>query len=448
MRSSYPLIKKYPKVPLNINAVMLSYNNYQSIPQSPQQESEPITKSDFTLEIEQSSLDSVDTSVEIIVPTLSTCTSSKSEIISLISILFCTFIADTTRGILFPTLWLNVQQHGGSKSSQGLAVAAFSFGRIIASPIFGYWCEFYGFRSVLISCNILIFVGCISYGHASSIEALILSQLIIGFGSGSLGVTRSYVAEKTNPNKRTVYLAYLTAVQYAGFTVMPLLGSYLSYIGSKQNNMKIFDYFEINRFTLPAYIMSTLSLLCIVCILSLFTDVLRFNSPTSLLAAICPTTETFTHISCTFTLLDKMAIGLCILNIATKGSIGVFETIGSEYVINHYQWTSSHIGIVFSFCGACGVILLLLFDIITRNFRDIQLVIYGMILMIISCLLIYFTFNFTYSQEIFYLSLFLMYGIGYPVGHTALLGMFSKIKHSGAQGKLMGWFAAMGSFAR
>lgn len=49
----------------------------------------------------------------------------------------------------------------------------------------------------------------------------------MGLGSGTLGVTRAYVAEITPRDKRTAWLSYLTAVQYSGFTVMPVVGAFI-----------------------------------------------------------------------------------------------------------------------------------------------------------------------------------------------------------------------------
>ena len=46
-------------------------------------------------------------------------------------------IGDTARGVMFPTLWLLNQSLGGDKIWQGYAVAAFSAGRVLMSPIFG-----------------------------------------------------------------------------------------------------------------------------------------------------------------------------------------------------------------------------------------------------------------------------------------------------------------------
>ena len=56
-------------------------------------------------------------------------------------------------------------------------------------------------------------------------EFLILSQTILGLGSGTLGVTRAFVAEVTAQRNRTTYMAWITAVQYAGFTMTPFIGA-------------------------------------------------------------------------------------------------------------------------------------------------------------------------------------------------------------------------------
>ena len=45
-------------------------------------------------------------------------------------------------------------------------------------------------------------------------------QTVLGVGSATLGVTRAYVAEVTATRQRTTYIAWLTAVQYGGFTGM------------------------------------------------------------------------------------------------------------------------------------------------------------------------------------------------------------------------------------
>ena len=66
-----------------------------------------------------------------------------------------------------------------------------------------------------------------SIHDSAPLSLLILAQIVMGLGSGTLGVTRAYVAEITPRDKRTAWLSYLTAVQYSGFTVMPVVGAFI-----------------------------------------------------------------------------------------------------------------------------------------------------------------------------------------------------------------------------
>lgn len=108
-------------------------------------------------------------------------------------------------------------------------------------------------------------------------------------------------------------------------------------------------------------------------------------------------------------------------------------------------------------CGIVGVGFLLSFPILLRYFQDIDLVLFGLAIMVVSCMLVD-SVPFigqktpdTYGrseEERIYLALVLMFAIGYPIGHTALIGAFSKINKSGPQGTMMGIFGSCGSVAR
>lgn len=91
--------------------------------------------------------------------------------------------------------------------------------RLIASPYIGRLSEIYGYRRVLVATSVVLLIGTLLYASATSIWQVLAAQIAMGLGSGTLGVTRAYVSEQTAKKKRTVLLAYLTAVQYAGFTV-------------------------------------------------------------------------------------------------------------------------------------------------------------------------------------------------------------------------------------
>ena len=78
---------------------------------------------------------------------------------------------------------------------------------------------------------------------------------------------------------------------------------------------------------------------------------------------------------------------------------------------------------------------------------DLQLMLGGIAVMIIAQL-IGLSYGGTQHFERYVTSVVLMYAIGYPIGHTAVLGAFSKIQKSGPQAALMGWFATSGSLSR
>ena len=146
---------------------------------------------------------------------------------------FVIMIGDMSRGIFFPTLWPLVDSLGGSTVTLGYAVAAFSGGRIVTSPIFGYLSVALGYTTTLILSVMCLLLGTLTYAQVENVgnpKFLIVAQVILGMGSGTLGVTRAFVADVTAKRNRTTYMALITAVQYAGFTVTPFIGALLTQI--------------------------------------------------------------------------------------------------------------------------------------------------------------------------------------------------------------------------
>lgn len=137
-------------------------------------------------------------------------------------------VGDMSRGVFFPSMWPLVESLGGTSVTLGYCVASFSFGRILVSPLFGRWSVTYGYsKTLLLSCTILL-LGTFLYAQVQNVGSpafLIAAQICLGVGSGTLGVTRAFVAEVTAQRNRTTYMAWITAVQYAGFTVTPFVGA-------------------------------------------------------------------------------------------------------------------------------------------------------------------------------------------------------------------------------
>lgn len=128
-------------------------------------------------------------------------------------------------------------------------------------------------------------------------------------------------------------------------------------------------------------------------------------------------------------LFDACILGCMLLNVATKGSIACFETLGIEYAQTHFNMVSQHAGMLVATCGTFGVVALLCMGTLESYFSDVQLICGGMIVMgggIMSLLGVEAGLDNSHWRYLF--AMFLIYAVGYPIGHTAVIGLFSKSK--------------------
>merc|ERR1712071_532671 len=146
---------------------------------------------------------------------------------------------------------------------------------------------------------------------------------------------------------------------------------------------------------------------------------------------------------------DATILGCMLLNIATKGSIGSFETVGVRFAESHFGLMNSQTGVVVGTCGTLGCISLLSMGKLAKYMSDIGMIIFGLFSMCVGIIsLSFLNENNMNAPWRYVISTFLIYSIGYPIGHTAIMGLFSKIVGRRPQGTLLGWFASAGSLAR
>lgn len=204
--------------------------------------------------------------------------------------------------------------------------------RLLASPYIGRLSEVYGYRKVLVTTSLLLTLGSVMYMGSTEVWMVIASQMMMGVGSGTLGVTRAYVAEKTTRAKRTVLLAYLTAMQYAGFTVMPMVGGVMADI-FENKRIVLFGPVRLDEYTSPASFLAVVSLLCVVLLLTVFEDSYKAHElPAPPSERSRSETHHTTGLLGWFSLSrhDVVIFGGILLNISTKGVIALFETLVSN----------------------------------------------------------------------------------------------------------------------
>lgn len=117
---------------------------------------------------------------------------------------------------------------------------------------------------------------------------------------------------------------------------------------------------------------------------------------------------------------DMLIYGGFLLNMSTKGTIACFETLGAEYAMTHFKMTSAEAGSTFATFGSIGVVSLLSMRLLCRYYNDVQIVLGGMAVMIGACLLFVPAPAGATGLPYFLWAVFLMYSVGYPIGHTAV----------------------------
>jgi ceroid-lipofuscinosis MFS transporter 7 len=251
----------------------------------------------------------------------------------------------------------------------------------------------------------------------------------------------------------------MTAIQYAGFTVSPIIGSILVKLGQMIN-----IYWS---FALPCGSISTMAILSSLGLLYFFEDSPDPNSSSKLKKSprgyenVDEKDTSFRHPSFSENVsrnqvtpvLSKEYLTFCslsmiLLYVCANGSISVYETLGAQIAKTDYGMSELQLGTLVTISGIFGFIQLLLFNRLwTRYFTDLQ-IIQGSLVVMITAQLIAISHARKPNVYRFIIGFVLMYAIGYPIGYTAILGTFSKIQKSGPQGAVMSWLVTAGSISR
>jgi ceroid-lipofuscinosis MFS transporter 7 len=186
-------------------------------------------------------------------------------------------------------------------------------------------------------------------------------------------------------------------------------------------------------YTAPAYFMATVVCITIFFILNYFKDRIRHltqkdpkrkSQRQQLVDDVANAT-----IWIGLTVYDACILGCMLLNVATKGSIAAFETMGIRYAESHFELYPAKAGVIVATCGTVGVVFLLLMGYLSQHFSDIQLITGGMVIMAAGIVsLAGFHEDVENPKWRYVFAMFLIYAVGYPIGHTALIGLFSKSK--------------------
>ena len=359
--------------------------------------------------------------------------------VSLWVVYWVTLISEASRGLMLPSTWPYFQSLGGTKQLLGVFVASFSIGRMATTIPLGYLSDNYSTSRVLWIASLIQVIGHLLYAISPTLSVLFVSRIIVGFGSATMSVCRAHLTKAVPSDIRTHHFAYLSALQFIGFAILPGLGGLMASLPEKDP----LPFIAFNGYTYPAYFLVICNLLSMALIYSFY-----FNPPESIQRRrVSPSTSDSDESEQS---PDFYALVICLLvNITFRGVIAEFETVSTPFLMEQYNMGYSGASFRISLIGFFGLFVYLGFKPIAKRFSDRVLVFFGLLMIFLGCFplsLPYITQHLSLSTYVFCLGL--TWSLAYPVGQTAILALFSKVLAGLPAGGFLGIFSASGSVAR
>jgi len=369
--------------------------------------------------------------------------------VSMVVVFLTILVSEAARGLMLPSQWPYLQAMGGNKQTLGLLVASFSFGRMLATIPLGFLSDHLSMRDVLAYAGAVQMVGHAAYMVSNNVSFLIGTRVVVGLGSATMSVCRAHIARSTSKAQRTYYFAYLSALQFVGFAVLPAAGGLLAELP----RLSILGVVELNEYTYPALVLVFANGAMIAALYKLYrdppTEAPLIPRPTSAgPAPLIVISSTGTENVEAKPKPDMVALMVCLLiNICFRGMVAELETVASPVLMGNFHLSLDNASYDIGFLGFLGFFVYMGFKPIAKRFSDRQLVLAGLGFAILGSLLLCQSFVplplWSYS-----VGLGLIWSLAFPVGQTAVLSLFSKVLAGLPAGGFLGVFSACGSLAR
>lgn len=361
--------------------------------------------------------------------------------VSIAVVYWITLVSEASRGLMLSSTWPYLSSLGGTKAMLGVFVGSFSMGRMATTIPLGYMSDNFSTSTVLMLASSIQILGHAIYAISPSVGVLIASRVIVGFGSSTMSVCRAHLTRAVPSSQRTYHFAYLSALQFIGFAVLPGVGGLLAMLPE----LHVLPFFTLNGFTYPALVLIVCNMLCILVIYSFY-----FNPPEAAPRRRASPQNGSSSSNDDVEGPDVFALVVCLLiNITFRGIVAELETVCTPFLMEHFDVSYAKASFYISFIGFFGLAVYLGFKPIAKTFSDRSLVVFGLVAVVVGCLPISSTWLSEHmSVGVYVACLGINWSLAYPVGQTAVLGLFSKVLGGLPAGGFLGIFSASGSFAR
>jgi len=129
--------------------------------------------------------------------------------------------------MVVPLLTFYAQRFHATATIIGIMVAAQPFAALVTAPYWGRFSDRFGRRPAILLGLTMSGIAYFMFGIAGSLWMLMVSRLVQGIGTGTVGVIQAYVTDTVAPSERTKALGWITVATNVGVALGPVLGSFL-----------------------------------------------------------------------------------------------------------------------------------------------------------------------------------------------------------------------------
>lgn len=360
--------------------------------------------------------------------------SKKSDIIL---VLWLNFLSTLGFTIVLPTIWPFIDEYDGSKSLVGWAVALHSIGNLSFSLVFGYWADKRNITECFWFGVIVFIVSNIFFASSNSVGMILTGRFFVGISAGMYGPASAYLSYATRPEERlTIYSWNETAI-----ILGLVLGPALAGIGTANDldfNIGAIPFSENRN---PGWICALLGVLTL--------PFLYFWKEVRPHEHLGDHTPRFHNIFRVFSYPERagsLIVVFLILNGIACTSYTVFETIGTPYTDDDFDWHTLQNSIMWAIIGMVSLSTLLLLQVVTAFFHEHSVLLVSEVMLCVGYgIMIKWGGLLSIGRFVAGTAIVC---VGYTTCDTLIKTIYSKILEDHEQGLWMGFLNASYSIAR
>ncbi|VDP26313.1 unnamed protein product [Heligmosomoides polygyrus] len=252
------------------------------------------------------------------------------------------FIVGIQTSIYFMSMWpyLSNVDKTATVDFLGWVISACFLGSSVANPLFGLWNQkTLSIKAPVCVGMIVMLIGQAIFGILPIFKGgqkwiMLFARLMTGFGAGTLSVLRAYAATASTPRDRLSAVAFGTAGYVLGLSFGPAIQAVFTPVGENGFRMGPVIF---NMYTLPAFFMVLLSVICCFIVQIFFKEeyagIIDLSNESENAFVVIPKFDAVAAVICIYIWMVSCMVATNIEGISTPWSVVMYNWKDSDAVL-------------------------------------------------------------------------------------------------------------------